>query len=74
MSTFLLEINQALASYAARHQGRTVAMYMSERKLTQLILDVSRLGAPARFSTNAGRRTYRSLELLRDEMTWTHYA
>lgn len=69
MSTVLLEIDQALASYAARHQGRPVAVHLGERKFTQLILDVAQLGAPAAFSTDAGRpRTYRNLELLRDEV------
>lgn len=69
MSAVLSEIDQALAGYAARHQVRPVAVYLGERKLTQLILDVARLGAPAGLSTDAGRpRTYRNLELLRDEV------
>jgi hypothetical protein len=69
MSAVLLEIDQALAGYQARHQARPVAVYLGERKFTQLILDVARLGAPADLSTDAGRpRTYRNLELLRDEV------
>ena len=69
MSSVLLEIDQALASYAAQHRGRPVAVYLGERKFTQLVLDVALLGAPPALSTDAGRpRTYRSLELLRDEV------
>ena len=69
MSNILQEIDQALASYQARHQARPVAVYLGERKFTQLILDVARLGAPTNLSTDAGRpRTYRNLELLRDEV------
>ena len=69
MSTVLLEIDQALASYQAHYQAHPVAVYLGERKFTQLILDVARLGAPADLSTDAGRpRTYRNLELLRDEV------
>ncbi|QKG56889.1 hypothetical protein GKZ68_09775 [Hymenobacter sp. BRD128] len=69
MSAVLQEIDQALAGYQARHQARPVAVYLGERKLTQLILDVAQLGAPPALSTDAGRpRTYRNLELLRDEV------
>jgi len=69
MSSILLEIDQALASYAAQHRDRPVAVYLGERKFTQLVLDVALLGAPADLSTDAGRpRTYRNLELLRDEV------
>ena len=69
MSSILLEIDQALASYAAQHRGRPVAVYLGERKFTQLILDVTLLGAHAYLSTYAGRpRAYRNLELLRDEV------
>ncbi|MDO7887153.1 hypothetical protein [Hymenobacter cheonanensis] len=69
MSTVLLEIDQALASYHARLGARPVAVYLGERKFTQLILDVAQLGAPPALSTDAGRpRTYRNLELLRDEV------
>ncbi len=69
MSVILGEIDQALASYAARHQGRPVAVYLGVRKFTQLTLDVALLGAPASLSTDAGRPlTYRNLELLRDEV------
>ena len=67
MTTSLLAIDQALASYAAQHQGRPVAVYLSERKFTQLVLDVARLGAPANLSTDAGR-PYPNLKLLRDEV------
>ena len=38
MNTGLLAIDQALASYAARHRGRPVAVYLGERKFTQLVL------------------------------------
>ncbi len=69
MSTILLEIDQALAGYQARNQRRPVAVYLGERKFTQLVLDVALLGAPATLSADAGRpRTYRNLELLRDEV------
>jgi hypothetical protein len=69
MSAVLLEIDQALASYEAGHQARPVAVYLGERKFTQLTLDVVLLGAPPALSTDAGRpRTYRNLELLRDDV------
>jgi hypothetical protein len=69
MSSVLLEIDQALASYQALHPARPVAVYLGERKFTQLVLDVALLGAQANLSTDAGRpRTYRNLELLRDEV------
>ena len=69
MSPVLLEIDQALAAYQARHQRRPVAVYLGERKLTQLTLDVARLGPLPALSTDAGRPlTYRNLELLRDEV------
>ncbi|WP_151088970.1 hypothetical protein [Hymenobacter baengnokdamensis] len=69
MSHVLLEIDQALAGYQARHHARPVAVYLGERKFTQLILDVAQLGAPAGLSTDAGRPlSYRNLDLLRDEV------
>lgn len=69
MRTILTEIDQALAGYANRHQARPVAVYLGERKLTQLILDVAREGSPPTLSTAAGRPlAYRNLELLRDEV------
>jgi len=69
MSAVLQEIDQALAGYVARHQVRPVAVYLGERKLTQLILDVARLGAPPTLSTAEGRPlAYRNLDLLRDEV------
>lgn len=69
VSSVLLEIDQALASYEAQHRARPVAVYLGERKFTQLTLDVVLLGAPPTLSTVAGRPlTYRNLELLRDEV------
>ena len=69
MSPVLLEIDQALAGYQARHQARPVAVYLGERKFTQLILDVAQLGTLPALSTAAGRPlAYRNLELLRDEV------
>lgn len=69
MSLILQEIDQALAGFAARHRARPVAVYLGERKLTQLILDVALLGAPPTLSTAAGRPlAYRNLDLLRDEV------
>ena len=69
MSSILREIDQALAGYQAQNQRRPVAVYLGERKFTQLILDVAHLGAPAALSTDAGRpRAYRNLELLRDDV------
>ena len=69
MSSILQEIDQALAGYAAQHQARPVAVYLGERKLTQLTLDVALLGAPPALSTAAGRPlAYRNLDLLRDEV------
>ena len=66
-SSIIAEIDQALADHDAR-LGQPVAIYLGERKLTQLTLDVARTPLPE-LSTDAGRpRTYRSLELLRDEV------
>ncbi len=67
MSTILAEIDRALAVHDAQ-QGRPVAIYLGERKLTQLTLDAARAPLPD-LSTDAGRpRAYRNLELLRDEV------
>ena len=67
MSTILTEIDRALASHDAR-QGRPVAIYLGERKFTQLTLDAARVPLPE-LSTDAGRPlAYRNLELLRDEV------
>ena len=69
MSRILLEIDQALADYEAWHHARPVAVYLGERKFTQLILDVAQLETPPTLRTAAGRPlTYRGLELLRDEV------
>ena len=69
MSAVLAEIDQALAGYEARHRARPVAVYLGERKFTQLTLDVGLLGAPPTLSTDDGRPlAYRNLELLRDEV------
>lgn len=69
MSQVLLEIDQALTAYEAQHRGRPVAVYLGERKFTQLTLDVALLGGPPALSTADGRPlTYRNLELLRDEV------
>ena len=66
-SPVLTEIDQVLATHDAR-LGRPMAIYLGERKLTQLTLDASRAPLPD-LSTDAGRpRTYRNLELLRDEV------
>ena len=63
----LAEIDQALAHHDGR-LGRPVAIYLGERKYTQLILDAARVALPE-LGTDAGRpRTYRNLELLRDEV------
>ena len=67
MSTILTEIDQALATHDG-HRGRPVAIYLGERKLTQLTLDAARAPLPE-LSTAAGRPlAYRNLELLRDEV------
>ena len=67
MSTILSEIDQALATHDAS-RGRPVAIYLGERKLTQLTLDAARDALPD-LGTDDGRpRTYRNLELLRDEV------
>jgi hypothetical protein len=67
MSTILAEIDHALAAHDVR-QGRPVAIYLGERKLTQLTLDAARTALPD-LSTDAGRPlAYRNLELLRDEV------
>ncbi len=66
-STILAEIDAALTAHDAR-LGRPVAIYLGERKLTQLTLDAART-ALSGLSTDAGRpRAYRNLELLRDEV------
>ena len=66
-SPVLTEIDQVLATHDAR-LGRPMAIYLGERKLTQLTLDAARAPLPD-LSTDAGRpRTYRNLELLRDEV------
>ena len=67
MSTILTEIDRALATYDGQ-LGRPVAIYLGERKLTQLTLDAARAPLPD-LSTDAGRPlAYRNLELLRDEV------
>ena len=68
MSTVLTEIDAALAAYDTR-RGRPVAIYLGERKLTQLTLDAARAPAPLPdLATDAGRPlTYKRLDLLRDE-------
>ena len=67
MSTILTEIDRALAAHDAQ-LGRPVAIYLGERKLTQLTLDAARAPLP-HLSTDAGRPlAYRKLELLRDEV------
>ena len=67
MSTILSEIDQALSTHDAS-RGRPVAIYLGERKLTQLTLDAARDSLPD-LGTDDGRpRTYRNLELLRDEV------
>ena len=69
MSAVLTEIDQALAGYSARYQSRPVAVYLGERKFTQLILDVAGGNVQPGLNTDAGRPlTYRNLELLRDEV------
>ncbi len=69
MSTVLREIDQALASYAAQHHARPVVVYLGERKLTQLILEVAQLSEQPALSTSAGRPVaYRNLDILCDEV------
>jgi len=69
MSIVLLEIDEALAAYETRHQRRPVAIYLGERKLTALTLDVARFGPLPGLSTDNGRPlAYHDLELLRDEV------
>ena len=67
MSLILAEIDQALSAHNPS-LGRPVAIYLGERKLTQLTMDAARSTLP-NLSTDAGRpRSYRNLELLRDEV------
>jgi len=66
-SPILTEIDQALASHDTR-LGRPVAIYLGERKLTQLTLDAARAALPDLSTDNGRPRTYRNLELLRDEV------
>jgi hypothetical protein len=69
MSAVLREIDQALAGYTTQHRARPVAVYLGERKLTQLILDIAVLGELPALSTAEGRPlAYRNLDLLRDEV------
>ena len=69
MSAVLQEIDQALLGYAAQHRARPVAVYLGERKLTQLTLDIAVLGELPALSIAEGRPlAYRSLDLLRDEV------
>ncbi len=69
MSSILQEIDQALVGYATQHQARPVAVYLGERKLTRLTLDIAQLGALPTLSTGEGRPlAYRNLDLLRDEV------
>ncbi|ALW85800.1 hypothetical protein AUC43_12280 [Hymenobacter sedentarius] len=66
MSPILTEIDQVLATRDGR-LARPVAIYLGERKFTQLTLDAARCPLPE-LSTDAGRPlAYRNLELLRDE-------
>jgi hypothetical protein len=67
MNVILAAIDSALAGHDAR-LGRPVAIYLGERKFTQLTLDAARTPLPD-LSTDAGRPlAYRNLELLRDEV------
>ena len=67
MSAILAEIDAALAAYDARW-GRPVAIYLGERKLTQLTLDAAHADLPD-LTTDAGRPlAYQRLDLLRDEI------
>jgi len=67
MSSILAEIDYALAAHDPRW-GRPVAIYLGERKFTQLTLDAARQPLPE-LSTHHGRPlAYRNLELLRDEV------
>ena len=67
MSAILVEIDAALAAHDAR-RGRPVAIYLGERKLTQLTLDAARADLP-HLTTDAGRPlAYQRLDLLRDEV------
>jgi|GEM_PF-2363473 len=70
MSSILLETDQALASYAAQHRGRPVAVYLGERKFTQLTLDVALLGAPALALTPAGPAPTATWSCCATRCTW----
>ena len=67
MSTVLAEIDAALAAHPPQ-RSRPVAIYLGERKLTQLTLDAARAELPG-LLTDAGRPlAYKGLDLLRDEV------
>ena len=67
MHPILAEMDAALAAHAAR-PSRPVAIYLGERKLTQLTLDAARTELPG-LTTDTGRPlAYRGLDLLRDEV------
>ena len=69
MSAILAEIDAALATHDPR-RGRPVAIYLGERKLTQLTLDAALAPAPLPgLTTDNGRPlAYQRLDLLRDEL------
>lgn len=68
MSSVLTEIDQALTRHDPR-RGRPVAVYLGERKFTQLTLEVAQAGPLPALSTDTGRPlAYRNLDLLRDEV------
>ena len=70
MSSILVEIDAALAAHDTARRGRPVAVYLGERKLTQLTLDAARAELPLPgLTTDHGRPlAYHGLDLLRDEV------
>lgn len=67
MSTILAEIDAALAAHTPQ-RGRPVAIYLGERKLTQLTLDAARTELPGLVTESGRPLAYHGLDLLRDEV------
>ena len=73
MSAVLQEIDQALVGYAAQHRARPVAVYLGERKFTQLTLDIAPvlLGAGERIFDGVESFGFEPVEVLHSPIS-TH--
>ena len=68
MNSILAEIDAALAAHNALQRGRPVAIYLGERKLTQLTLDAACAELPGLVTDHGRPLAYHGLDLLRDEV------